>query len=374
MPENLKKGWTRVAFGDVVQLCRDRSSKPAEEGFDRYVGLEHLEPSELKIRRWGNVADGTTFTNVFRTGQVLFGKRRAYQRKVAVADFEGVCSGDIYVLEPKNENMLPGLLPFICQTDGFFEHAVGTSAGSLSPRTNWKSLVSYEFVLPPIEEQRRISTLLNSIEEYRIAHDKCFRLLCRTRSALIASFLCKLQAQGDNLRRTTGVTTLTKLCRVRTGKLDSNAAVQVGEFPFFTCDPDPKIIDVHAFDCEAVLLPGNNAQGNFWVKTYRGKFNAYQRTYVLEPDFSLARLEYVAIFLEHKLEDLRNLSMGSTTKYLTMDLLSKFEVPIPPLAVQDDLVSSVSMMDRRIHESSLRAKSLVALSGAVLKGLDGRKA
>ena len=143
-----QSNWTRVAFGDVVRLVRERSSDPESDGFDLYVGLEHLDPSDLTIRRWGNVMDGTTFTNVFRAGQVLFGKRRAYQRKVAVADFDGVCSGDIYVLESKNERLLPELLPFICQTDRFFEHAIGTSAGSLSPRTNWDNLAAFQLALP----------------------------------------------------------------------------------------------------------------------------------------------------------------------------------------------------------------------------------
>ena len=91
--------------------------------------LYHHEPLEATARRMR--ADGVTFTNVFQPGQVLFGKRRAYQRKVAVADFAGVCSGDIYVLETKDTQiLLPELLPFICQTDAFFDHAVGTSAGS----------------------------------------------------------------------------------------------------------------------------------------------------------------------------------------------------------------------------------------------------
>jgi len=157
-------GWTKVAFGDVVRLCTERSSDPEADGFERYIGLEHLDPGELWVRRWGDIADGVTFTNVFRPGQVLFGKRRAYQRKVAVADFSGVCSGDIYVLEPKGDALLPELLPFICQTSAFFEHAVGTSAGSLSPRTNWESLASFEFALPPIEEQRRLGSALVSAQ------------------------------------------------------------------------------------------------------------------------------------------------------------------------------------------------------------------
>jgi type I restriction enzyme, S subunit len=158
-------GWTRIAFGDVVRVSQERSSNPDHDGLERYVGLEHLEPGDLKIRRWGNIADGTTFTTVFRPGQVLFGKRRAYQRKVAVADFNGVCSGDIYVLEAKNTQLLSELLPFICQSDGFFEHAVGTSAGSLSPRTNWDSLASYEFAMPPLDDQRRLAKALHALEQ-----------------------------------------------------------------------------------------------------------------------------------------------------------------------------------------------------------------
>ena len=153
----LKPGWRKVKFGEVVRLSKARCADPLAEGIERYVGLEHLEPGDLRIRSWGNVADGVTFTSMFKAGDVLFGKRRAYQRKVAVADFTGVCSGDIYVLETQDAGvLLPELLPFICQTDAFFEHAVGTSAGSLSPRTNWTSLMAYEFLLPPIEEQRRI--------------------------------------------------------------------------------------------------------------------------------------------------------------------------------------------------------------------------
>lgn len=162
---NLKPGWRWVKFGDVVQLSKARSQDPLADGIERYVGLEHLEPGDLRIRSWGNVADGVTFTSVFQPGQVLFGKRRAYQRKVAVADFSGVCSGDIYVLETQDSKvLLPELLPFICQTDAFFDHAVGTSAGSLSPRTNWKSLADFEFALPQISEQKRLLRLLKAME------------------------------------------------------------------------------------------------------------------------------------------------------------------------------------------------------------------
>lgn len=157
--------WTRVRFGDLVENMNDTESNPAEAGLERVIGLEHLEPGSLHVRTWANVADGTTFTRRCRPGQVLFGKRRAYQRKVAVAEFDAVVSGDIYVLAPKNEYLIRELLPFLCLSDRFFQHAVGTSAGSLSPRTNWSSLASFEFDLPPLDQQRRIADILWAIDQ-----------------------------------------------------------------------------------------------------------------------------------------------------------------------------------------------------------------
>ena len=165
-----RTGWKRVRFGEVVENCAE-TCDPEETGLERFVAMEHLEPGSLHVRSWGNVADGTTFTRRCRPGQVLFGKRRAYQRKVAVAEFEAVVSGDIYVLAPKDERLLPELLPFLCLSERFFQHAVGTSAGSLSPRTNWSSLASFEFDLPPLDQQRRITEILWAVDEVLIASE-----------------------------------------------------------------------------------------------------------------------------------------------------------------------------------------------------------
>jgi type I restriction enzyme S subunit len=190
-----RAGWTRVAFGDVVRLSKARVADPEAAGIERVVGLEHIEPGDLRIRRWGDVADGTTFTTLFRPGQVLFGKRRAYQRKVAVADFEGVCSGDIYVLESANDRLMPELLPFLCQTDAFFDHAVGTSAGSLSPRTNWTSLASFEFLLPPIQEQARLVEVMSA---GRSATEATANLLSRLRELRASVVLAVTGGDGSD--------------------------------------------------------------------------------------------------------------------------------------------------------------------------------
>lgn len=172
-----RTGWKRVRFGDVVENC-NATCDPADAGLERFVAMEHLEPGSLHVRSWGNVADGTTFTRRCQPGQVLFGKRRAYQRKVAVAEFESVVSGDIYVFAPKDNRLLPDLLPFLCLSERFFQHAVGTSAGSLSPRTNWSSLASFEFDLPPLDQQRRIAEILWAL-------DASLRADCELESSLL---------------------------------------------------------------------------------------------------------------------------------------------------------------------------------------------
>jgi len=180
--QSLKPGWKMVKFGEVVKNSNLVERDPEANGVERIVGLEHIDPENLHIRRWNSVADGTSFTRKFVPGQTLFGKRRAYQRKVAYAEFEGICSGDILTFEPKNRKvLLPELLPFICQSDAFFDHALDTSAGSLSPRTSWTALKDFKFPLPPLDEQKRIAEILwavdEAVEKNLISRQKATQLL-----------------------------------------------------------------------------------------------------------------------------------------------------------------------------------------------------
>ena len=155
-----KTGWKKWRFDEVCRQVNTSSKDPVADGLDHVIGLEHIEPGNLHITKWDTLEKETTFTRKFVKGQVLFGRCRAYQRKVAYAEFDGICSGDILVFEAIEENLLPELLPFLIQSDGFFEKALATSAGSLSPRTKFKELADYEFLLPPKSEQKRLAELL----------------------------------------------------------------------------------------------------------------------------------------------------------------------------------------------------------------------
>lgn len=180
-----KSGWERVSFGDIVHNANVTVKDPVAHGIDRVIAMEHLTPGELKIDHWGDTAKGTTFTRQVRPGQTLFGKRRAYQRKVAYAEFDAICSGDIYTFEADETLILGEFLPFIVQSEPFFDHALGTSAGSLSPRTNWRDLANFEFDLPPLDVQKRIADLLWAIERHRLHLDALANALRTAASSLI---------------------------------------------------------------------------------------------------------------------------------------------------------------------------------------------
>ena len=146
-----------MKLSEFAKECRDtwkedRSGVPV-------VGLEHLEPGEVKLSVW-DVDSENTFTKRFNKGQVLLGRRRVYLRKAVVAPFDGICSGDITVIEAIPGKILPELLPFVIQNDAFFDYAEQGSAGSLSPRVKWEHLKDFEVNLPSIDEQKVLAEKL----------------------------------------------------------------------------------------------------------------------------------------------------------------------------------------------------------------------
>ena len=189
----LKPGWTRVAFGEMAACVNDRIDTPAEAGVEHYVGLEHLDPDSLAIRRWGSPSDVSATKLRFRKGDIIFGRRRVYQRKVAVADFDGICSAHAMVLIAKPAVVASQFLPFFMQSDLFMERAKTISVGSLSPTINWKTLAKQEFALPPLDEQRRIVEALQAIGQVSAT---LFRLLTSMRVVQSAIFESQLNSRN----------------------------------------------------------------------------------------------------------------------------------------------------------------------------------
>jgi len=159
-----KPDWIHVKFGDVAFEPKESAKDAVKEGIEHVVGLEHIKTGDIHLRHSNSIDKSTTFSKKFSPGDLLFGRRRAYLKKAAQAQFTGICSGDIIVMRAKDA-LMPELLPFIVNNDKFFDWAITHSAGGLSPRCKFKDLANYEFLLPPMEQQAEIAELLWAMDE-----------------------------------------------------------------------------------------------------------------------------------------------------------------------------------------------------------------
>jgi len=151
---------------------------------------------------------------------------------------------------------------------------------------------------------------------------------------------------------------LEEICLFKTGKLNSNAAMKTGKYPFFTCDPETLCINNFAFDQEAIILAGNNAEGNFTIKYFNGKFNAYQRTYIISSTTNNLNLKYLFYSLKICLNELKKISQGTSTKFLTKSILNNFVVNLPPLYEQRAIADVLSSFDDKIELNNKIIKNI----------------
>lgn len=354
-----RSGWVRVRFGDVVENCSD-TGKGGGLAPLRYIGLEHIEPGSLHVNKFGDTSDGTTFTKTCRPGQVLFGKRRAYQRKVAVASFDALVSGDIYVLEPKTPTLLPQLLPFICMSERFFEHAVGTSAGSLSPRTNWSSLASYEFDLPPLDQQSRIAQIAWDLDRFaelasqislklkRLADAKIQEVIDANYGTQKMKRLCDLAEISGGKRITAGET----FSEIKTNhpyiRVTDFADLSVKEDDIrYITDAQHELIKAYTVSTDdlaisnagtigkVVLIPESLNGANLTENALRIRCGA------------LVRPRYILRFLSsHTGQRLVTRCTVTTAQpKLGLGSLSKIEIPVPSLEAQDSLLQALGLIE-----------------------------
>ena len=179
-----RKGWRRLPFGAFAESVNERV-EPAVAAEEIYVGLEHLDSGSLHIRRWGKGSDVIGTKLRFRKGDIIFGRRRAYQRKLVVAEFDGICSAHAMVVRAKPDVMLPEFLPFLMMSDKFMNRAVEISVGSLSPTINWTTLKLEQFDVPPLDQQRRIAEIIWAVDEVLVSIGANSQAAERYRSTIV---------------------------------------------------------------------------------------------------------------------------------------------------------------------------------------------
>ena len=159
-----KKGWKKWRFDEFAQNISERV-EPSQTDMDVYVGLEHIDPDTLHLSRHGHPSDVEGTKLRFYKGDIIFGRRRAYQRKTALATTDGICSAHAMVLRAKEDVVDPSFFPFLFHSKQFIDMAITISVGGLSPTINWKDISKQEFLLPPKSEQKRLAELLWAADE-----------------------------------------------------------------------------------------------------------------------------------------------------------------------------------------------------------------
>lgn len=337
------------------------------------VGLEHLVPQEIKFTGY-DVDTENTFTKAFKKGQILFGRRRAYLKKAAIADFDGICSGDITVIEAIPGKVEPLLLPFIIQNEKFFDYAVSRSAGGLSPRVKWEHLKDYELALPPIDEQRILADKLWAAYRLKESYKK---LLTATQEMVKSQFIEMFE--GDKYHQMELDSIAENWLKGQAFKKDNicedgtNICIHYGEL--FT-KYGPIIYDVSSTTNDDIMKASKSGDILFPASDVTpdglARCSAIMSDGVLlGGDIIVLRpkqgnnSEYLSWAINMQKEQLLKRVTGSVVRHMSAKGLKTVQIPIAPIEKQKQFINIVNQADK--SEFELR-KSIDAID-QVIKSL-----
>jgi type I restriction enzyme S subunit len=348
----MKQGWQTKRLGEVCEIIKGRKptlkATPSNGDLPYLVakvmrGSKEAEYASVKDRNSITVEESETIIicDGSNSGEVFTG-------------FRGILSSTMGKIATKAEIDDDYLRAFLASTFDVFN---GAKTGAAIPHLDKEAMYQLHFPFPSLAEQQRIVGLLDeAFEGLATAKANAEKNLQNAR-ALFESHLHVEHAEKAMLG---------DLVNIKTGKLDANAAVEGGKFPFFTCSRDIFAIDTYAFDCEAILLAGNNAVGDFNVKHYNGKFNAYQRTYVITVN-EKKRVLYRFLYFQmlKSLKKFKSQSVGAGTKFLKLGMIKELEIELPSLDEQQRIVSTMDA----VREETQRLARLYERRLAALEAL-----
>ena len=343
-----RSGWRTMQFGEFAESINERV-EPTEAADEIYVGLEHLDSDSLHLRRWGKGSDVTGTKLRFRKGDIIFGRRRAYQRKLAVAEFDGICSAHAMVVRAKPRLALAEFLPFVVLSDRFMSRAGEISVGSLSPTINWTALKLEKFDLPPLDQQRRISKLLLAIDN-----------LLETRNLIaaqaaefprhIANYVTGLQ--GDNSNRfeirSLGDVADVVDCKHRTPAFaqDGVPVISPGSIKWGplrtagcnrTTEAEYGSLMNHCTPREWDLVMGRNQ--SFGIASFirsNDRFVLGQDTVLIQPRQVTGQYVYLALQSSFMRSQIDRMSVGSTFKRVNLKDIRSLRIPQASAEMQEE--------------------------------------
>lgn len=327
--------WVNVSLKDVADFQKERiSSGLLDES--TYISTENILQNFQGVQSAISIPANTNVV-AYKKNDILLSNIRPYLKKVWFSDKIGGCSADVFVLRSKTCE--PEFLYNVIASDKFINYVMSGAKGVKMPRGDKNQMESFSFSIPAVAEQRKISQLFQLLDE-RIATQN--KIIEKLQSLIkgIAQHCIKESTSGNTYVK------LGDICQITTGKLDANAQVDNGIYPFFTCAEQPFKIDSFAFDTEALLISGNGANLGY-INYYKGKFNAYQRTYVL--DLFSENIQYIKWALKVLLPKRIAIEKSSSnTPYIVLSTLTDLRLPIPCKSKQSFIANLMQSLERKL--------------------------
>ena len=360
----MREGWTETTLGDVAEWFSGgtpKAGKPEfyENGTIPWVVIADMMKTEIF----------DTASKITPAGLAEIGGRLAPKDSVLISMYATVGRPGFAHIPVATNQAIAWSIPdkkmigprFLLLVAHSLESEISSMGrGATQRNINRAMLKEFSFNLPPLVEQKRIVDVVASVDAFIDALQQQADTARTARNAVLHELL---SAGGDDWTETT----LGLLVSLRTGKLDVNAGVEDGEFPFFTCSRDTYKIDVAAYSGKSVIVAG---KGDLNVKYYEGEFNAYQRTYILQAiDESVLNPTFLFHFMDKYLETLRNDTQGSTIQYLKKAQFTEAPIALPPLDEQKRIVEIVSSMDDVIQSTERAVADAKNLRSGLLSDL-----
>lgn len=379
-----KSRWQSVAFDDVIDSITDRVDNPSEAGVERYVGLEHLDPGVMTVQRWDSPDKVEAQKLRFQPGDVIFGRRRAYQKKVAKAEFEGICSAHALVLRARPGRMHPDFLAAFLSSDYFLDRAISISVGSLSPTVNWRDLKCQQFFLPPLDDQKRIADLLWAAEAHRRVLVEEIRCLVSIRRRCIeaglptAAAYTKLDAVADVIsgltlgparRAMEAKAPYLRVANVQRGALDLSEVKEIGATETEIASRgvargDVLVVEGHASVNEIGRAAIWDQDGSPLFQNHVFRVRASGET---RPAFLLEWINS-----ERGCAYMRTVAKSTSGLYtINSTVLKAMPIPLVTLQQQDELLSLTATVDQAIESVEAEASSLFVLRASMLTDVSG---
>ena len=331
---------------DEIAINSTKKKKPTEEDKAHYIGLEHIDPGCFNIVRWGSDVAPTGDKLLMQKGDVLFGKRRAYQRKVGIAPFDGIFSAHGMVLRPNTKIIDANYFPFFISSDRFMETAVRISVGGLSPTINWKDLAKQEFDLPSLEEQKVLADKLWAAYRLKEGYKK---LLAATDEVVKSQFIemFKYETHQVHLEK---VVEVKDDCRKPINDGERSKMKEGDLYPYYGATGIVDYINDYITDEELLCIAedcGNYKAGEESAYIIRGKAWVNNHAHLVKVKDN-CDIRYLYYYL--KITNLIPYVSGTTRLKLTQKKLKEILVILPSLELQYQFVAILEQADKSKFE------------------------